>query len=87
MVQLSKSIIALPHPCFIQGMLPVNHRIVLCSKGIDHAPKGLQEDGFTLSGTAALYEIIPASESEMSRTKAPRRITPEKQALAWKYCE
>lgn len=25
----------LSHPCLIQGMLPVNHRIVLCCKGVN----------------------------------------------------
>jgi len=46
-------------------MLPVNHRIMLCGNGIDLAPKGLQEGGFTLFGTATwsmvdlLLEIRP----------------------------
>ena len=51
-------IIALSHPCFIQGMPPVNHRIMLCGNGIDLAPEGLQEGGFTLFGTSTWSMVL-----------------------------
>ena len=52
-VGLESNYPVLSHPCLIQGMLPVNHHIMLCCKGVDLAPEGFHQSGFTFSGAAA----------------------------------